>query len=140
MAQIRKPDPEKYCEYCGERLKRKTINGRLEDLGVFKRRKYCDQKCMGLGHRKETPTISALWKRANRFIKDKCDMCGTTENLDTHHKDLNPKNNEPENLMTLCDSCHTKWHWQHGKKMCKVSRYFGLQDTERNNTATSRQE
>ena len=36
----------KYCEYCGKKLERKRYNGRLEDFGVFNRRKYCNKDCM----------------------------------------------------------------------------------------------
>lgn len=40
-----------------------------------------------------------------------CQICGKGENgkaHDVHHKDYNKKNNKPENLITLCHSCHTK--------------------------------
>ena len=31
-----------------------------------------------------------------------------TEKLCIHHIDYDKKNNNPENLITLCNSCHTK--------------------------------
>lgn len=118
MARL-KEDPEKYCVYCGERLHRKRINGRMEDMAIFKKRKYCDQLCMARGQIKERATRSALLKRVEHLRKDACEMCGATENLATHHKDENWTNNDPSNLTTLCGSCHTKWHWEHGKKASK---------------------
>lgn len=40
--------------------------------------------------------------------KSKCELCGSTRNLMVHHKDGNRKNNKPNNLQTLCWSCHEK--------------------------------
>lgn len=39
-----------------------------------------------------------------------CEFCGATENIHTHHKDLNHSNNELNNLQWLCGSCHSKLH------------------------------
>lgn len=43
----------------------------------------------------------------------KCQECGYTEDnlrcrLSIHHIDFNKKNNNPDNLISLCKSCHTK--------------------------------
>jgi len=48
-------------------------------------------------------------------IERKCLICGTTERIHIHHKDGNRKNNEKENLMPLCVSCHTYVHWRQWK-------------------------
>src|SRR6266496_1722315 len=45
MAHPRGEEPEKFCEFCGTRFNRSIFNGRLEDLGVFRRRKYCTIRC-----------------------------------------------------------------------------------------------
>jgi len=37
-----------------------------------------------------------------------CWVCGEYPAFDCHHIDYNKKNCEPENLITLCKSCHTK--------------------------------
>lgn len=54
--------------------------------------------------------------------KDECEICGVAlkyfkdskeqrrPNLLLHHKDLNPMNCHPDNLQTLCISCHQKLH------------------------------
>lgn len=117
MVRQRTPDPVKFCEHCGKQLTRKRINGRLEDSSVFKRRKYCDQTCMGLGRQKFDAGDSALHKRAVKHRKSICESCGTAENLQCHHKDGDPSNNDPSNIQTLCGSCHTRLHWQHGKSI-----------------------
>ena len=41
-----------------------------------------------------------------------CDICGTKENLEVHHIDMNHDNNNPENLLTVCESCHQRVHSQ----------------------------
>lgn len=38
--------------------------------------------------------------------KDKCEKCGTKENLNIDHIDGNRSNNSPDNLKTLCWPCH----------------------------------
>ena len=44
-------------------------------------------------------------------IKSSCEICGATKDLEVHHKDKNHSNN-PNNLMTVCSSCHQKVHNQ----------------------------
>lgn len=53
MGSPAKPDPEKYCAACGTRMSRKRFSGRLEEMPIFKRRRFCDQQCMANGMRKE---------------------------------------------------------------------------------------
>ena len=52
---------------------------------------------------------------------DSCEMCGYTpfwkQALDVHHRDGDKKNNDTDNLMTICASCHRELHQfehQHG--------------------------
>lgn len=116
MGRSAKNDPIKYCEQCGKQLARKRYNGQLEDMTRFRNRRYCDHVCQGLAQQKDDPTLAALRKRAEKFRGDTCERCGTTQELSVHHIDLDPSNNASSNLMTLCASCHTKWHWEHGKQ------------------------
>lgn len=115
MPMPRKPDPEKQCEHCGKPLARKMINGRLEDRGVFLRRRFCDSTCFGLHARTDVPTLGGLRSRAAKFRGSVCERCGETENVQIHHVNSDPSNNAPDNTMTLCGPCHTRWHWEHGK-------------------------
>jgi hypothetical protein len=48
-------------------------------------------------------------------MRSSCESCGTTDLLHLHHMDEDRTNNSPTNLRTLCASCHTRWHWEHGK-------------------------
>ncbi len=119
----KKDDPEKFCAACDKPLVRKRIGGRLEDRAVFLRRKYCNRSCMARGQRKAKVQPETLHWRARRFRADKCETCGATENLALHHKDGNPNNNRKSNRMTLCGSCHTQWHWDHGRTINKPKRF-----------------
>ncbi len=121
MAMPRKKEPAKYCEECGDLLARKRYNGTLESNHSFNRRKYCNLQCAGKAREHEVPSIHAIRKRYSYLIGPECEECGRTGSLDLHHMDNNPANNEPSNRMTLCDSCHTKWHWGNGKKPLEKS-------------------
>lgn len=117
--QTKKKEPEKYCKNCADRLTRKTYNGRLEDFGVFLRRKFCNLNCAWMCGLKESVTLSGLYKRATKLKAKTCRKCGSRKLLGIHHKDRNPANNSKENLITLCASCHTKLHWKEGKSPWK---------------------
>ena len=52
-------------------------------------------------------------KRKERLELDgyKCQMCGTTEKLEVHHIKYDTLGNENmDDLITLCEHCHTKVH------------------------------
>jgi len=57
---------------------------------------------------------------ARKLRKNVCEICGTMKNLQSHHRDENLGNNSPENIATLCGSCHTKHHWDNGKKAWRI--------------------
>lgn len=50
--------------------------------------------------------------RYQKYIKSSCEICGATKDLEVHHKDKNHSNNNPNNLITVCRSCHQKVHNQ----------------------------
>lgn len=111
MGRLAKTDPERHCQQCHRKLTRKRMNGRLEDYGVFLRRKYCDQTCMGLAQTMEHPTSWSTYHwRAPKHRKNACEACGETRRLVVHHVDQDRRNNAPENLQTLCAWCHDFWH------------------------------
>ena len=112
MGRPRLSDPVKHCAQCGARMERKRFNGTLEARSNFRARKFCDQECMALNMVKDAPTLGALRQRARQYRKSTCERCGSAENLHVHHVDTNPANNDPQNLKTLCGSCHLKLHWR----------------------------
>ena len=49
---------------------------------------------------------------SNKWLKkERCEFCGSVENLENHHIDKNPINNKKDNIKTLCVSCHKNWHY-----------------------------
>lgn len=85
--------------YCSAVCQKKTSDCKIHDVGKFS------------GYRE------LVLKRD----KYRCVECGSIEGLNVHHKDEsgqsdNP-NNEPTNLITLCNACHIKAHnvsrWMH---------------------------
>lgn len=103
----KKPEPAKFCECCGTELQRKRFNGRLEDLSVFQRRRFCSLSCANT--RTDLTKHGYSW-RARKHLKKKCEACGYTRALQAHHIDQDKANNEPENIQTLCKHCHDFWH------------------------------
>lgn len=109
----RKMLPRPLCAQCGSECK---------DLG----RVFCSRKCRGehdrgkprldmIGNKYafkgEDVTPWAHYKRMQTMNDDnKCCECGTMEDLVIHHKDHNPKNTTPENLVKMCRGCHINHH------------------------------
>lgn len=113
MPMPKKADPEKACAFCGKPMVRQRLgSGRLEDRGVFLRRKFCDRACMAKAQL--SPDPSATYMR--NFRKEACEDCGSTSQLGVHHQDEDRTNNSPKNLRTLCATCHAKHHWENGKQ------------------------
>ncbi len=65
----------------------------------------------GKNNQTYSPAHSSARKINEYFNKQTiCQQCGSTNCLDVHHKDYDYTNNEPDNLILLCRSCHTKLH------------------------------
>lgn len=125
MGRKKLPTPEKYCEVCGRRLERRLLkSGYEEPLYWFNKRKYCSLKCCAVARSRRAmgkPPMSEKTgrQRARRMIPStSCAICGKNGYTEVHHKDKNPLNNSPENLVRLCKSCHSKQH--HTKNLCVV--------------------
>lgn len=88
-------------------MERKRSNGRLEDAGVFRRRRFCSLTC---ANSRIDVTKGTLHYRARKLRGPACEACGATTSLHAHHVDQNPANNTPENVQTLCKRCHDFWH------------------------------
>lgn len=107
-----KPDPIKHCMACGKLLTRKRFNSVLEDMGAFRRRKYCDQACManGMEGTIKVPSPKNSRRQSAKKVQERCESCERMGRLHVHHMDENPLNNALSNLMTLCGSCHRRIH------------------------------
>lgn len=56
--------------------------------------------------------ISGARLRTNKmYTADLCSRCSSTHRLQRHHRDTNPKNNTPENIIILCEPCHKAEHF-----------------------------
>jgi hypothetical protein len=84
--------------------------GRLEDMTIFCRRKYCDRLCMAADMVRPSVTKSTHHMRARKHRKSACERCGGTARLNAHHKDRDYTNNAPDNIETLCVWCHQGDH------------------------------
>ena len=48
--------------------------------------------------------------RYQRYKTSVCAFCGAGDQLEVHHIDKNRKNDDPCNLITVCESCHQRIH------------------------------
>ena len=107
------PVEPKNCQQCGKAMERKRYNGRLEDRAMYRRRKFCGDKCATASFVVPVPSNTRIYcSRARRagFLGDCCENCGTTERLQIHHVNGMRHNNLPENMQTLCIACHAAHH------------------------------
>ena len=80
-------------------------------------------------HHNGDSTEKILKENTSKYQKHKkpfCEICKTTIDLEVHHKDKNHSNNIPDNLMTVCHSCHQKIHNQsltslHGDRIITIT-------------------
>lgn len=111
---MKKEDPIKNCANCEKQFFRVYFGKRLQDLGNFKKRKFCSKLCQYEYHLQREQTRQWIGRKLQDVKKDKCCICNGFNWLGVHHRDGNWKNNDISNLITLCASCHTKQHWKQG--------------------------
>ena len=108
------------CVFCGKEFRPKTFQSST-----------CGKECANALHsrrmRGERNTkfrgghspYTVLYYKMRPFILERdgfmCQMCGVSEQdsgreLSVHHIDRSKENNAPANLISLCQSCHTKLH------------------------------
>lgn len=101
------------CETCSTTLERRRNDaGRLEGFRDFMRRRFCSLSCAN-SRSKGGESRNAYLFHARKLLKPRCEACGTTESRQAHHVDTDWKNNQPENVQTLCLFCHHFWHAMH---------------------------
>lgn len=119
---------EKTCPFCHKKF-----------FTTSRRQKYCSPECGKKYQEKKkkqqeqyskSKDVQRLWARSHslsvEIVKQlvvlgkrewKCDCCGSTENLQVHHKDINFLNLSPSNLQLLCPKCHSKVHSELDKSL-----------------------
>ena len=54
------------------------------------------------------------WRVTRDAVKERdsyrCMICGSDDGLHVHHRDHDPTNDHPQNLITLCGYCHARVH------------------------------
>jgi len=72
------------------------------------------------------------YRKIKKFKKKKCELCDSKKNLDIHHEDLDPRNSNVENLITVCRKCHLRYFHKkykhpklYKKKGSKYKRLYG---------------
>lgn len=89
------------CKVCAKRLTGKDR----------RRQKYCGFACMGVDRRFTPTTMCGGYREAHRLYKPEvCSKCCSTEDVQIHHKDRNPINNDISNVEFLCRVCHNIEH------------------------------
>lgn len=108
MPQRIKPTPPRFCAFCSGKMERNQWGWRLEDMGVFLRRLYCNRACMANGMRtpEETQSRNYLTKKARRY------------HISLHHAagDISPKREKPPCAYCAkpsyragtCNTCRTR--------------------------------
>lgn len=119
-SKLTKPTPDHFCAYCGKKMERKRFpKGKPESIKLFLRRKYCDRECMRRAFVKQDAKNQRYGeshhsaRKITYLIQGKekvCEICGSTKSIDVHHKDGDYNNNNVDNLMIVCRSCHMKIH------------------------------
>jgi hypothetical protein len=99
--------PDKICLHC-----KITFKPNRKD------KKYCSSRCKVNAKNKRDPNRILKTRLYNRpyyiYKQSICYRCGFVPEhscqLDVHHIDYNHKNNDIENLQTLCANCHRLKH------------------------------
>lgn len=59
--------------------------------------------------------VNRMFPKEGRY----CEECGSTNNIEVHHIDKNPRNSHPSNLKMLCVPHHKAWHFTGAKAVFK---------------------
>lgn len=101
---------QKYCSECKHEMDLQRMRNRHHRTYVHK---GYNQSGENNNKFKATANSCKNWVYS-KYRKDACEYCGATldfvPRLVVHHRDGNATNNDPNNLITLCDSCHKKVH------------------------------
>ena len=141
------------CDFCGKKIKK--IQSHIKNY----KHNFCNIKCMGSfyktlykgencifwrdGRSKEPYTIEfddVLKEKIRKRDNFTCQECNHTQEqlgytLHVHHVDYNKKNNNLNNLISLCRSCHAQttfnrddWADYYQEKIAEIEQIGGIND------------
>lgn len=118
---------ERICPMCSTPFLARWRGQKHQDYAT-----YCGKSCAERGHSRlmagvgnpkwkhgatplrEQPHSAKAFRTMRPLIRErdghKCVVCSATKSLHVHHIDNWPMNNASSNLVTLCATCHRKWH------------------------------
>ncbi len=140
----KRDDLTKECVHCGERFQ--TANILLHEEACSKQKNacvqchkltrnalYCSQNCSAIANNKNGSIGYKKYRKNNNITKKKtyrdvcfetwekrCAMCGWDLSIDVHHIDDNHDNNDPRNLIPLCQNHHMKTRMIEHKVQFKI--------------------
>lgn len=110
------------CAWCSSSFHRKKSQQKKSKSGLFFCSRKCKERAQSLDGLQELwlPHFGSRSSYRSQFDLNslKCSRCGYSEfscGIDIHHIDKDRGNNEKENLVPLCASCHRALHmdcWQ----------------------------
>ena len=102
---------------------RSRVSRRLDQFSILKREFRLGgwnqgfQREQSHSYKGQNSSRDAGRSRSRRYaLKDHCEICNSTSDLNVHHMDQNPLNDIDSNLLTLCLGCHTVAHTPHAKR------------------------
>jgi len=106
-----------------EQMAASSKNGDIDYRGLIGKENPAHTHGKAVGNKKNREIYLNIAKNNNKWVCDTCGVNNTNSNFDliVHHIDGNNRNNNVDNLMVLCQSCHTKIHVNDKKnvKKCK---------------------
>jgi 5-methylcytosine-specific restriction endonuclease McrA len=108
-----------FAEGAEEKSEENSFNTKLIKMSIEARKHIINENDKELNNLKYIPYKEYLqtehWKntrkKALKKAKYKCELCGSKEDLNVHHKTYEHRGEEPpEDLIVLCHHCHAKFH------------------------------
>ena len=99
---------DKFCRFlcCDSCLKKATAKKNKQQKEYNQSKEFI--RLASRAHSIGVETLKLLEQLGKR--EHVCEVCGSTENLQCHHKNLTWLDNTPSNLQWLCTKCHSEVH------------------------------
>ena len=115
---------QKYCLACKKKAGQEAAHRCAVKVGRIKNPGVGSGNAQGSG--KEHHTYKNGIGAYRKYLKNHCERCPSQRNLVVHHKNRDRTNNEPDNLETICRSCHHAEHeihnWPKGGALSKIKK------------------